>query len=106
MSEKDVDTTKLHGSVFLIQEVIPTRLVGSVGGETSLAGLGILTVGLIGGVSSISINSGTSEVTVRLPEDIALDIATRLLHVVAQNRALRELSRVQGSALFSENEQK
>jgi hypothetical protein len=95
MNENDALSPNLHGSAYLIQESVPSRLVGSIVADTPPASPGIVRVGFFENDPAVAVNTEEERISVTIREDIALELAKRLLQVVAQNRALRSLHRAQ-----------
>jgi hypothetical protein len=92
MSKKNLSlSNNLYGSVYLIQENNPTKFVGSIVGETLPQKLGEVIIELFEDTSCLNVITEDNQITIQIREDIALEIAKHILHVVAENRALREI---------------
>ena len=93
MSKKKNDSKKLYGSVKLIQEREPTKLIGSIIGGTCPNGYGKVTMGFFNDDRYVVAKSDAKRTVIKIKEDVALEIAKHILYVVSENRALRKISK-------------
>ena len=92
---------RVYGSAYTIQENTPIRLIGTVVGGTPLTGLGSVTFGFFEADPSVAVTTEADYVTVKMPEEVALEVAKRILQVVAENRALRKFHKQQDVSRIS-----
>jgi hypothetical protein len=85
--------TTLHGSAYTVLDPNSSRLVGTVSGVTPPDGPGaVILSGFVNDpVTGARFEHG--QLTLRMEPELALEVAKRLLHAIAQNEALRALPR-------------
>lgn len=83
---------ELWGSSYLVQDVVPGRLVGAIGASTNTVGVGTIRMSLVQEVDICALTREGGAWRVSTKWDIALRIVALLHLLLVQNRLLRHES--------------
>jgi hypothetical protein len=84
----------IEGCVHLLQEKEPTRLVGSMVGWVEEGGKGWISLSIEKHLESVAVTLKNREVILCFSFEIALSIASLLLCLVNQNKAIRIMNHI------------
>ena len=82
-------TSEASGSTWLLHTTAPAQLVGAVAAWTGVNGRGVVRVSASKDTMLLQIEDRDNEISIRVHEQLGLQLASLLLRVVSQNRELR-----------------